>query len=72
LVTEVKEENETNIELVGSEDVVKEEVQNTELKNDSNEKAPDVKLCPKCKKIKSLFDTEKGPMCLECKIKRGL
>lgn len=28
--------------------------------------------CPKCGKIKVLFDTEKGRMCDQCKIRRGL
>lgn len=55
-----------NIELVVEEDVIKE----TEVKK--NETKQDVKMCPKCKKIKPLFETEKGPMCQECKTKRGL
>lgn len=70
---EVVNENkivENNIELVAQEDVINQE----ETKNDENvpEKASDIKLCPKCKKIKHLIETEKGPMCQECKNKRGL
>jgi len=29
-------------------------------------------MCPKCRKIKVLFDTEKGKLCEACKQKRGL